>query len=216
MYQREVLHNLRNWAKKTDRKPLVVRGARQVGKTTLINQFSKDFEQYIYVNLERPDDRMPFDEFQSLETLIKALFFLKNKSLEKKSNTLIFIDEIQEVPEAMNMLRYFFEDEPSIHVIAAGSMLESLFNKENHFPVGRVEYLMVRPVSFPEFLNAMKEKNSLQQLEKIPFDSFAYNKLLGLFHTYALIGGMPEVVKNYVGNKDLTKLASIYDSLISV
>ena len=85
MYQREVLHNLRNWAKKTDRKPLVVRGARQVGKTTLINQFSKDFEQYIYVNLERPDDRMPFDEFQSLETLIKALFFLKNKSLEKKS-----------------------------------------------------------------------------------------------------------------------------------
>jgi predicted AAA+ superfamily ATPase len=107
---------------------LVIRGARQVGKTTAVNQFSEKFHQYIYLNLELPEDEQPFKQFINLETLLEALFFLKNKTLSAKNKTLLFIDEIQEVPEALNMLRYFYEQEPEIPVIATGSMLETLFD----------------------------------------------------------------------------------------
>ncbi|NBP68845.1 MAG: AAA family ATPase, partial [Cytophagia bacterium] len=92
-----------------------------MGKTTLINQFAQKFGQYIYLNLELPEDRQPFENFSNVETLLQAVFFLKNKSLLYKGDTLIFIDEIQAAPEAINMLRYFYEQEPEIAVIAAGS-----------------------------------------------------------------------------------------------
>ncbi|MCX6204894.1 MAG: AAA family ATPase, partial [Bacteroidetes bacterium] len=122
---------------------------------------------------------------------------------------------MQEVPKALNTLRYFFESASEISVIAAGSMLETLFDKNISFPIGRVEYLVIRPVSFPEFLSAMGETAALDQLQQIPLATFAHSKLLGLFHTYALIGGMPEIVQHYATNKDLVALAPIYDSLIS-
>ncbi len=215
MFTRSATQELEKWAAKSDRKPLIIRGARQVGKTTLVRQFAARFDQFLYLNLDLPEDKAPFERFQSIEVLISALFFLKNLSLEKKEQTLIFIDEIQEVPEALNMLRYFYESAPGIPVIAAGSMLESLFDKNIRYPVGRVEYRVIRPVSFPEFLKAMAENTALEQLEKIPIASFAHDRLLRLFHTYALIGGMPEIVNHYAQHKDLTALAPIYDSLIT-
>jgi predicted AAA+ superfamily ATPase len=135
--------------------------------------------------------------------------------LSKKENTLIFIDEIQEVPDALNMMRYFYEQEPNIKVIAAGSMLESIFDKKIHFPVGRIEYKVLRPVSFPEFLGALGESAALEQLNNIPFQNFAHEKLIALYHQYAIIGGMPEVVKHYAKHKDYTALNSIFDSLIA-
>jgi len=119
------------------------------------------------------------------------------------------------VPEALNILRYFYESEPGIAVIAAGSMLETLFNKKISFPVGRVEYKILRPASFPEFLEAMNETEALQYLGQIPAPAFTHDKLLALFHTYALIGGMPEVIADYSQNKDLNALSTIYDSLIT-
>ena len=179
-----------------------------------MNQFALQFEQYLYLNLELAEDRLPFEQFVNIDTLIQTLFFLKNKTYSKKAETLIFIDEIQEVPEALNVLRYFYEQTPELYVIAAGSLLETLFDQNISFPVGRVEYLVVRPVSFPEFLEAMDEKIALQQLQKVPLQSFAHDKLLRLFHTYSLIGGMPEIVNHYVKNKDLTALKPIYESLI--
>lgn len=215
MFKRAIIEELEKWAVEPGRKPLVIRGARQVGKTTMINQFAAQFEQYIYLNLELPADQTPFKTFSNIETLIQAVFFIKNKSLALKNKTLLFIDEIQEVPEALNILRYFYELEPGISVIAAGSLLETLFDKNIHFPVGRVEYKVLRPVSFPEFLAAMGETAALQQLQQVPVASFAHNKLLQLFHTYALIGGMPEVVNHYIQHKDLTALSPIYDSLIT-
>lgn len=215
MFKRLIVQQLEKWVVKPDRKPLIIRGARQVGKTTAVNQFATTFEQYIYLNLELQNDREPFEKFTTLDNLVQTLFFLKNQVLEKKNKTLLFIDEIQEVPEALNLLRYFYESEPGIAVIAAGSMLETLFDKNIHFPVGRVEYKVMRPVSFPEFLAAMGETAALDQLQKIPLANFAHGKLLQLFHTYALIGGMPEIVQHYVQYKDLTALAPIYDSLIS-
>jgi uncharacterized protein len=215
MFKRKIIQELEKWREKKGRKPLVLRGARQVGKTTLVNQFGQQFGQYIYLNLELAADKKPFEEFTNLQTLIESLFFLKNKSLAQKKETLVFIDEIQEVPAALNILRYFFEEEPNIAVIAAGSMLESLFDKDISFPVGRVEYKVVRPVSFPEFLGALDETAALEQLQKIPNDNFSHEKLMQLFHTYALIGGMPEIVRHYAENKDLAALGSIYDSLIN-
>ena len=215
MFNRHIIKELDKWLAQPNRKPLVLRGARQVGKTTLVEQFASRFEQYIYLNLELPEDRQLFEQFTSVEALVQALFFIKNCSMEQKNQTLIFIDEIQEVPAALNILRYFFEQEPYLPVIAAGSMLETLFDKNISFPVGRVEYKVIRPVSFAEFLEAMGEKAALAQLEKVPVAKFAHTKLLQLFHTYALIGGMPEIVNSYFQNKDLKALSPIYDSLIA-
>ena len=215
MFKRKLLLELEKWRQNIPRKPLVIRGARQVGKTTLVNQFAAQYEQYIYLNLELSEDKEPFENFTSIENLLNTLFFLKNKTLAKKSTTLIFIDEIQEVPKALNILRYFYELAPEISVIAAGSMLETLFDKNISFPIGRVEYKVIRPVSFPEFLSAIGEKAALEQLTQVPVAAFAQSKLLSLFHTYALIGGMPEIVRHYATHKDLVALGPVYDSLIS-
>ena len=215
MFKRQLLLELEKWRQNMPRKPLVIRGARQVGKTTLVNQFAAQYEQYIYINLELLEDKEPFENFSSVENLINTLFFLNNKTLAKKSTTLIFIDEIQEVPKALNILRYFYELAPEISVIAAGSMLETLFDKNISFPIGRVEYKVIRPVSFPEFLSAIDETAALEQLTQVPLAAFAQKKLLNLFHTYALIGGMPEIVQHYATHKDLVTLGPIYDSLIS-
>lgn len=215
MFKRQLLLELEKWRQNMPRKPLVIRGARQVGKTTLVNQFAAQYEQYIYINLELLEDKEPFENFSSVENLINTLFFLNNKTLAKKSTTLIFIDEIQEVPKALNILRYFYELAPEISVIAAGSMLETLFDKNISFPIGRVEYKVIRPVSFPEFLSAIDETAALEQLTQVPLAAFAQMKLLNLFHAYALIGGMPEIVQHYATHKDLVTLGPIYDSLIS-
>jgi predicted AAA+ superfamily ATPase len=214
MFIRNIHDSLEKWCVKDDRKPLVLRGARQVGKTTAVHQFSKQFDQYIYVNLELPEDRKPFEEFKSIETLVQALFFLQNKTRTKEDRTLIFIDEIQEVPQALNILRYFYEQTPSIYVIAAGSLLETLFNQHMRFPVGRLEYLVLRPVSFTEFLQGIGETEALQALKTIPLPTYASDKLFDLYHLYAVIGGMPAVVWQYIKTKDLTSLRDVYESLI--
>ncbi|WP_276480276.1 ATP-binding protein [Paraflavitalea pollutisoli] len=214
MFERAIISELRKWRTKDSRKPLIIRGARQVGKTTVVRQFSREFSNFIYLNLELPVDRKPFEVFSDFNTLLQTLFFLKNKSLEDRAETLVFIDEIQEVPEALQQLRYFYEDAPDIPVIAAGSMLESLFDPQISFPVGRVEYLVIQPASFPEFLGAMGETAALQQLHSIPIAAFTHDTLLKLFRTYCLIGGMPEIVAHYAANNDLASLTPIYESLL--
>lgn len=215
MFKRQVITELEKWRQNKSRKPLVIRGARQVGKTTLVHEFASQYGQYIYLNLELEEDKEPLLNFKSLEKLLSNIFFIKNKSLTKKSDTLIFIDEIQEVPHALNILRYFYELEPEISVIAAGSILETLFDKNISFPVGRVEYKVIRPVSFPEFLSALGETSALGELENVPVADYAHSKILNLFHTYALIGGMPEIVQHYVKHRDIVSLSPIYDSLIN-
>ena len=152
-------------------------------------------------------------QYRSIDTLVRAIFFEKGKFLEEKE-TLIFIDEIQEVPEALNMLRYFYEQYPQYCLVAAGSLLESLFDTKISFPVGRVEFKVVRPFSFQEFLLAMDERAALEQYHKVPMDFFAHDKLLSLFHAYTLIGGMPEIVLSYSVHKDIVALTPVFDSLI--
>lgn len=216
MFFRSINKELDGWSKRSDRKPLMLRGARQVGKTTAVKIFSQKFKQFLYFNLDLPEDRKIFDKDQSFEELLKAVFFYKNASRSVKK-TLIFIDEIQNSPQALKMLRYFYELAPELFVIAAGSTLETLLatDKNISIPVGRVEYLMMRPVSFTEFIYASNEKSSAEILADVPFPKYAHDKLLRLFNTYTLIGGMPEVVKKYTEIQDLTALSRIYDSILA-
>lgn len=213
MIKRDIIEELREWRNSEFRKPLVLRGARQVGKTTVVNIFSSDFKQYIYINLEEEKNKKLFLKYKSIEDLVTAIFFEYSMKLDI-TDTLIFIDEIQEVPEALKMLRYFYEKYPQYCVVAAGSLLESLFDNKISFPVGRVEYKVVRPLSFREFLYAMGEDFALEAYNKVPISSYAHDKLLSLFHTYTLIGGMPEVVYRYSKQKDIVALTPVYDSLL--
>lgn len=215
MFQRKLLNELTIWRNSSSRKPLIIRGARQVGKTTLVHLFSKQFKQYIYLNLEVESDKKLFQNNPPIHELVNAIFYLKEKVLSLKSDTLLFIDEIQEVPNALNLLRYFKEEIPELPVIAAGSVLESLLGKTHSFPVGRVNYMILRPVSFEEYLLAKGEQQSLEQLTRIPYNSYAFDKLMTLFHEYAFIGGMPEIVANFIDHGDKTSLKSLYQSLLN-
>jgi predicted AAA+ superfamily ATPase len=196
LFHRKLEKDLNKWRHLEDRKPLIIRGARQVGKTSLVHLFGENFEQYIYLNLEKPQDRYFFETHQDSTKLVQALFL--SKGLESKSKeTLIFIDEIQALPSAIAQLRYFYEDYPELYVIAAGSLLESVFDLSISFPVGRVQYLPLRPLSFEEFLVVTGEQQALQLIQEIPFPVYAQRHLLELFHIYTIIGGMPEIVAKY-------------------
>ncbi len=214
MFYRTILTKLEAWAEKKDRKPLILRGARQVGKTTLVELFSMQYDTYLYLNLELQADKDVFEKLSTIEDIIDAIYFIKEK---KKDNgkTLLFIDEVQNSQKAISWLRYFYEKAKHIHVIAAGSLLEPLIGTHINFPVGRVEYMPVRPFSFYEFLRAQSVEPLLGALSQVPVPEYAHEKLLKSFREYTLIGGMPEVVKSYVENKDIVSLASIYDGLLT-
>jgi uncharacterized protein len=214
MFNRVALRKLENWRKNPDRKPLIVRGARQVGKTTLVHEFGKQFKQYIYLNLEKQSDRLFFDHSMDVEAFVEQLFFRKRLALGQISDTLLFIDEIQEAPELINLLRYFKEEKKELAVIAAGSMLETLLGKQITFPVGRVEFFVLRPVSFDEFLGALGDEMAIKAFHEVPLKEYAYDSLLSLFHRYALLGGMPEIIEAYSKTKDVLGLAPIYNSLL--
>ena len=214
MIERQIITQLMLWKAKKNRKPLVLRGARQVGKTTVVAQFGKHFQQYIHLNLELIEDQQHFLKHTTIEDTIASIFYAKNKQLSKRPHTLLFIDEIQEIPSALGLLRYFYEQVPDLHVIAAGSLLETVFNRTIHYPVGRVEFLVLRPVSFPEYLQAIGEHNALEQLSHLPIAAFAQTKLLKLFQQYTLIGGMPEIVSHYAEHRDLVALKPLYESLL--
>ncbi len=213
MFSRTSLSKLREWAKENDRKPLVLRGARQTGKTTLVDIFASDFDQYIYLNLEKENERVLFDAPYAIPQLLDAIFFIKDAD-KNKGKTLLFIDEIQNNPRAVASLRYFYEEAKHLFVIAAGSLLESLIDKTISFPVGRVDYMPVRPCTFYEYLGATGETKSLEVIQSGQVPEYAHDSLLELFRTYLIIGGMPEIISEYVENRDLNRLKRIYERLI--
>jgi len=212
-FNRKIQADLIDWSKKKHRKPLILRGARQVGKTTAVREFSKEFETYIEINLDKSEDKAIFDNKRSTSELLNAIFFHKNKTQSSKK-ILLFIDEIQNSPEAVKQLRYFYEEYPELYVIAAGSLLETLIDKTFSFPVGRVEYLYMYPFSFEEFLTA-KSKNLIKIYNQIPCPEYAFDKLINIFNKFTLIGGMPEIVASYFETGDLVLLKTIYNSLIT-
>lgn len=213
-FERDISIELTSWAEAPHRKPLVLRGARQVGKTTAVQTFGQKFNHFISLNLEKSADRAFFTRFDRIEDTVAAILFSHNITLDA-DRILIFIDEIQTEPKAVAWLRYFYEDFPQLYVIAAGSLLETLLEPQNAFPVGRVEYRVLRPVSFSEFLRAIGENTAAAALEEVPLPAYAYPKLMELFHIYALIGGMPEIVQQYALYRDLTRLKPVYNTLLT-
>lgn len=216
MIQRNLINDLRNWAKKSNRKPLVIRGARQVGKTTLVKEFSKEFDAFVMLNLEKPDDRKIFDIADTPKKIVEYLLLtgtIKLSTVEGK-RILIFIDEIQSCPSAIGMLRYFYEDMPDIFVIAAGSRLQELFKSGVSFPVGRVEYMSMRPCFFDEFLGAVSSAELRERVISAEVDPMLHSKLYELFRTYALIGGMPEIINTYSETMEINSLSSLYSGLL--
>jgi predicted AAA+ superfamily ATPase len=169
----------------------------------------------LYLNLEKKEDSQFFEQTDNVKIIVEALFISNNLQASAIHNTLLFIDEIQEQPKAIQALRYFYEELPELHVIAAGSLLEFALKDIKSFPVGRVEFLYLFPFNFIEYLEAIKHKTALEQLKSIPIKPVAHITLLNLFNQYAIIGGMPEVVKSYVQDGSITNLASIYESIWS-
>ncbi len=213
-FKRHIISNLEIWKNNPSRKPLLLRGARQVGKTTLINEFAKNnYRHFISLNLERPAHLDYFKKYKDAKTLVDALLLANNLPSNLKPDTLLFIDEIQESPEAISLLRYFYEDVPELPVIAAGSLLEHVMNRVKNFPVGRVEYLYMHPLNFMEYLEAKGQTLALEQLQKIPVQPFAHETLMGQFHEYAIIGGMPEVVSTYLKKGNIADLPPVYESI---
>jgi predicted AAA+ superfamily ATPase len=209
--KRKAYNKLLQWKQEPERKPLLIRGARQVGKTTLVRQFAKEFIHYIELNLERETDRAIF-EMDDINKIINASCLLKGVQADNRP-LLMFIDEIQESPKAISKLRYFYEERPDIFVIAAGSLLEFALKNVASFPVGRISYLYLYPLNFEEYLNAIQQTSVLELLNTLPIPEYAHNILLDLFHEYAIIGGMPEIVKKYVKNKNLSLLPTYYNQL---
>lgn len=213
MFSRQLITELQKWEANERRKPLVLRGARQVGKTTAINMYAKSFDQYLYFNLDKTEEKSLFEADLPFEELLITLFLYSKKKRSNK-RTLVFIDEIQNSTKAVSLLRYFFEEAPDLYVVAAGSLLESLIDTHISFPVGRVDYIAVRPCSFMDFLTACEEEQAISILQQEIIPDYAHDHLLKLFNRYSIIGGMPEVVDNYARHGDITRLNTIYNSLI--
>ena len=212
-FKRHIYSKLEQLKDNPLRKPLLVRGARQVGKTTLIKQFANTYTHSISLNLERSADIQYFKDFYDAATIVNALFAAHSINSEQTKNTLLFIDEIQESPEAIALLRYFYEDIPELHVIAAGSLLEHVMRKVKSFPVGRVTYLYIHPLNFIEFLEAKNHTGAFDQINQLPVQPFAHSLLLKQFHEYAIIGGMPEVIKTYLITESIADLSEIYEGI---
>ena len=213
MYKREIMDQLRGWAGRKKRKPLVLRGARQVGKTTLVEEFGKEFDSFISLNLEK-DDAEVFRRFKTAPEVWQYVCLKHHITQDRDKRALLFIDEIQEVPEAVAMLRYFYEDLPWVYVIAAGSRLQVLTKKRISFPVGRVEYLTLRPFSFVEYLEAKGYDDWAESVRSLNAHTLLHEDLTSEFNRYALIGGMPEAVSEYVETGDIERLSPIFNSLV--
>jgi len=215
MFERNALTELKRWSERPDRKPLILRGARQVGKTTLVEEFAKSYGTFLKLNLDKQEDAELFEKGMNTDSLVTAIYMLNNKP-RKNDSALLFIDEVQNSSKAVAQLRYFYEEAPNLHVIAAGSLLESLVGSNQiSFPVGRVEYMAIRPCSFNEFLGAVSETELKGAQGNAEIPTALHQKVNALFNTYALIGGMPEVVSHYSKNKDLVSLRRIYETLIT-
>ncbi len=212
--KRKLYSSLLSWKSSKRRKPLLLQGARQVGKTWLINEFGQqEYQHYVYLNFEQsPDLRSLFSGSLKPADIIKSVGLYIGKKIEVE-NTLICFDEVQVAPEAITSLKYFQEQAPEYHLIAAGSLLGVHVAKPGSFPVGKVNFLTLYPMSFEEFAEAMGEKELIDNLEEntmlSPIPELLHQKLLKLLKLYFFIGGMPEAVKDYVYNQDISGVREI-------
>ena len=206
------------WKKSQTRKPLLIRGARQVGKSTAVRNLAKDFAYFIEINFdEQPMYQDLFAHTPDIHEIIEQLAIITQTEIIE-GQTLVFLDEIQASLPAISLLRYFYEKKPNLHVIAAGSLLEFALAELPSFGVGRVRSLFMHPLSFIEFLGALNEKTLIRALQQSntsrPIQPILHEKLKLYFKKFLIIGGMPQAVQTYVSNGDLLEIQRILDDLI--
>ncbi|MGE3921058.1 MAG: ATP-binding protein [Gammaproteobacteria bacterium] len=218
--KRDIFQSLKAWKEKTDRKPLVLMGARQVGKTYILQQFAtEEFDTFVYVNFENePRLKSLFSQSLDPKHLIRGLE-IEYQVVVQPYKTLIIFDEIQECPEALNSLKYFNEQAKQYMVCAAGSLLGVKLKNIKGFPVGQVDFLYLYPLSFSEFINALHEETLKQYLETIcsiePLLANAHDKLMSHFLLYLYIGGMPEAVSIYQKNHNFLEVREVQTSILN-
>lgn len=218
--KRNAIKNLAEWKKSDDRKPMVLKGARQVGKTWLMKEFGRTYyDQYVYFNFDEEDElKSIFETNKNPYRIIELLSMISGKKILPEK-TLIIFDEIQECPEALNTLKYFKEKANAYHVIAAGSLLGTLLAQPKSYPVGMVNLLELSPLTFDEFLAATDVGlytyyDNIQKGQEIE-DIFHY-RLLDVYSSYLIIGGMPECVSSWIKYKDPAKITQIQKELIEI
>lgn len=220
MYQnvmkRNAIKELYEWKENNDRKPLVILGARQVGKTWLMKEFGKEaYKKCAYVNFEDNDDlRGMFEHDFDIQRIIANLQWATDVTIDE--DTLIILDEIQEAPRGITALKYFQEKAPQYHVIAAGSLLGIAMHKNDSFPVGKVDFMHLYPLSFYEFLNAVGEKKMIDLLQAKDWTmlTMVRAKFEERLRQYYFVGGMPAAVLAFVNDGDLNKVRTIQKSII--
>ena len=215
--ERADLANLTRWKNAKTRKPLIIRGARQVGKTWLMKEFGKrEYEQTIYINFESSAHlKNIFDTDFDVKRILTALQ-IETGIICNAQNTLIIFDEIQEAPEAITSLKYFYETAPEYHIITAGSLLGIALHQHTTFPVGKVDFLTLNPLSFNEFLEAIGQKNLVSLLENKNWELIKTfkQKYSQLLRQYYYIGGMPEAVNTFIVNNDFLEVRKIQNSIL--
>lgn len=220
MYQnvmkRNAIKELYEWKENNDRKPLVILGARQVGKTWLMKEFGKEaYKKCAYVNFEDNDDlRGMFEHDFDIQRIIANLQWATDVTIDE--DTLVILDEIQEAPRGITALKYFQEKAPQYHVIAAGSLLGVAMHKNDSFPVGKVDFMNLYPLSFYEFLNAIGEKKMVDLLQAKDWTmlTMVRAKFEERLRQYYFVGGMPAAVLAFVNDGDLNKVRTIQKSII--
>lgn len=217
--KRDILKILIDWKKSDHLHPLLIKGARQTGKTYIVNEFGKhEFKDIICLNFERNPEYKDIFNTKIPADIIEKISLYTGKKPEP-GKTLLFFDEVQECPQAIISLRYFYEEMAGLHIIGAGSLLEFALSSENfRMPVGRIQYLYLYPLSFGEFLEALGESElrnyilDFKRLKKLP--ATLHEKLNELVRKYFITGGMPAVVKEYATTRDVLKCQRIQRSII--
>ena len=216
--ERNAIHHLKEWKNKNRRKPLIVRGARQVGKTWLIKEFGRqEYAKIAYIN---------FENAQQMQTIFKADFNINRIIMAIQveteiqitpEDTLIIFDEIQEAEGGLTSLKYFYENAPEYHIIAAGSLLGVALHNTKSFPVGKVDFVYLYPLDFTEFLMAMGQKPLLDLLKNKDWEltKIFKDKFIELLKQYYYVGGMPEVVSAFVENKDITEVRDLQKNILT-
>jgi len=215
--QRDKLKELQAWKISSLRKPLIVRGARQVGKTWLLKEFGqKSYNHVVYVNFEdSPNLKSLFLQDFNIERIISVLEIQLQVSI-KAEDTLLIFDEIQEAERGVTVLKYFCENAPQYHVVAAGSLLGIAFHQQSSFPVGKVDFLELHPMSFTEFLLALGEDHLTQALKNKDWNTLTIfrDKLTNYLKQYFFAGGLPEVVETFIQTKDWQKVRYVQSRIL--
>ena len=215
--KRTAIAQLTAWKTSANRKPLVIRGARQVGKTWLMKEFGKtEFKNFVYINFDsNPDMANLFEGSLQIPRLIAGLQIYSGQKIT--TDTLLIFDEIQEVPRALSSLKYFCEDAPEYAVIAAGSLLGVAMHKGTSFPVGKVDFMDLYPLSFTEFLNASGNENLVDLLQSGDWQLITTfkNKYIELLRYYYFIGGMPEAVQTFIDENDLNAVRKVQQNILT-